>query len=80
VLLSTPISIGAVRGVTHRGAIQGGEVLGTAITHTPYHYIRIMPLNINHVLIYRARSGEQNKGTRSVIGSPHKAIGVNRVL
>jgi hypothetical protein len=39
VLLSTPISIGAVREVTHRGAIQRREVMEAAITYAPCHEI-----------------------------------------
>jgi hypothetical protein len=39
VLLSTPISIGAVREVILRGAIQRKEIKGATITHAPYHTI-----------------------------------------
>jgi hypothetical protein len=39
VLLSTPISIGAVREVILRGAIQRREVREAAITHAPCHAI-----------------------------------------
>jgi hypothetical protein len=35
---------------------------------------------MDYVLMCRARSGEQNESTRSVIGLPHKAMGVGRVL
>jgi hypothetical protein len=39
VFLSTPISIGAVRKVTHRGAIQRRKVMRAAIIHAPCHAI-----------------------------------------
>jgi len=62
--------------------MQDGKILEAAITHAPYHYIRIIriiPLNMNHILMCRARLREQNEGTRNIIRSLHKAMDVDRV-
>jgi hypothetical protein len=69
VLLSTPINIGAVRG--------GRHVRREGIRDS--HNICAISLNMNYVLMCKARLGEQNEGTRSVIRLPHKVIGVSRV-